>query len=207
MTRGVWFGLAAVFLAISGISYFARRPQPANVQAVVVSNPAPAQASPQPTPAYQPPPQQPPETPPVPASNPPADDAAAAPQQQPEPVQPPPPQPEPEPDVLPAPRQLSPMDGFRIDADVSGVAVLLSWEPVPGATSYLLEVDCMHCCRYKAWCTDLGRPWFVSANLTQTQFLYNRAGVNAGRWRVWAVFRSGRTGPQSPWWRFDYVGE
>jgi hypothetical protein len=205
MTRGVWFGLAAVFLAISGISYFTRRPQPANIQAAVVSSPAPAEAPLQPTPAYQPPPQRPPETPPVPVSN--APDAAAVPQQQPEPVQPPHPEPEPKPDVLPAPRQLSPVDGFRIDAQVSGVSVFLSWAPVPGATNYLVEVDCMHCCRAKAWCTDLGRQWFVSANLTQTQFLYNRAGVNPGRWRVWAVFRSGRTGPQSPWFRFDYVGE
>jgi len=70
MTRGVWFVLSGVFLVISGILYFAHRPQQANIQAAVVSSPATVPNPSRPVPTVQGPPEQRPETPPLPSSSP-----------------------------------------------------------------------------------------------------------------------------------------
>jgi hypothetical protein len=165
MTRGVWFGLSAVFLVISGISYFARRPQPANIQTAVVSTPAPV---PNPSPPRLPTPKT------LRVSSSPADDTAT-------------------PQRLPAPRQLSPMDGARIDLHADGLWVLLSWA---GAVSYLVEVDGLLDDGMVGATPGLPKwvPWYVSPNLTETEFLYKSPGARPRRrWRVRAVFDSGRT--------------
>ena len=104
--------------------------------------------------------------------------------------------------LLAAPEQVSP-------ADHSGFshyprATTLVWNPVNGAASYTVEVDCMHCCESNQWCSEVGESWKVVTNLTETTYRFDFVGAQAGRWRVWAVGSNGVAGPKSGWWVFSY---
>lgn len=79
----------------------------------------------------------------------------------------------------------------------------LKWSPVPGASSYGVEIDCYGCCASHDFCQDVGRP-FVIKNTTDTTYTFDFVGDQPGRWRVWAVALNGVPGPKSEWRVFTY---
>ncbi|MEJ2560798.1 MAG: hypothetical protein P8186_32165, partial [Anaerolineae bacterium] len=81
----------------------------------------------------------------------------------------------------------------------------LRWAPVPGATKYVVQVDCYHCCEAGAWCTDVGRTDYGKYEVTGTEYTFNFVGAQPGRWRVWAVNAQGQAGPKSGWLEFRYT--
>lgn len=105
--------------------------------------------------------------------------------------------------LLAAPVQVSP-------ADASGFShhprtTTLVWNPVAGAASYTVEVDCMHCCESGRWCSEVGESWKVVTGLTETTYRFDFVGAQPGRWRVWAVGSNGQAGPKSGWWGFSFA--
>jgi hypothetical protein len=105
--------------------------------------------------------------------------------------------------ALTAPVQVSPTNGsvFNIFPRTTKV----DWNPVPGAASYTVEVDCMSCCQAGKWCTDVGKQYQTVPNIQATDYTFNFVGAQPGRWRVWAVGANGQQGPKSPWWGFTYT--
>jgi hypothetical protein len=110
---------------------------------------------------------------------------------------------DPRPAVLSKPIQISPTNGTTFDHYPRSTTV--RWKPVPEATSYVLEIDCYHCCETNKWCTDVGETYKLVRNLTTTSYTFDFAGAQPGRWRVWVVDASGREGPKSNWWGFRYT--
>lgn len=108
----------------------------------------------------------------------------------------------PVPPLLPAPLQVSPKNGSVFDS-YPGYATV-EWLPVKGADSYTVEVDSC-CCGSKQWCSDVGKPWLVQSGITKTSYTFNFASGQRGRWRVWAVDKTGKSGPASEWWSFEYL--
>ena len=101
--------------------------------------------------------------------------------------------------VLPAPIQLSPADGSVFN--IYPRTTTLTWAPVPGAVSYVLE---------REFCSPLGcSDWSVAypvvTGLTTTSFTFDFVGAQPGRWRVRAVDGAGGQGVVSPWWNFHYT--
>lgn len=103
---------------------------------------------------------------------------------------------------LPAPRQVSPANGTTFSHYPRRTT--LAWNPVPGATSYTVEIDCYQCCQKNKWCSDVGRMWKVQPNLNATSYTFDFVGAQPGRWRVWAVGPGGQQSPKSGWWNFYY---
>src|SRR5437867_5706668 len=128
-----------------------------------------------------------------------------------------------------APVQTAPPDG----AVLHGLprTTSLTWQPVPGATSYKVEVEVCAAGPYGAgWtlppttalcaslCTSLrdagliergdacGYSIPVVASTPSPQYTFDFVGDQPGRWRVWAIDASGHEGPKSPWWEFRYTG-
>jgi hypothetical protein len=60
----------------------------------------------------------------------------------------------------------------------------LTWEPVPGATSYQVEVQC-DTCGSTPWVT------WITATTAQTTYTFNWVGAQSGRWRITANLPSG----------------
>ena len=100
------------------------------------------------------------------------------------------------------PTQLSPPNGAKFN--IFPRTTTLRWSAVPGAASYTVEVDCMHCCATGKWCTDVGRTFKVVPGVTDTSYTFNFVGAQPGRWRVWAVSASGAESPKSDWWTFTH---
>jgi hypothetical protein len=71
----------------------------------------------------------------------------------------------------------------------------MSWEPVGGATSYDVEVDCMNC--HHAWKWDSQTPSGAAdlTGITGTSAAYTFPSDNPGRWRV----RANRGSVPQPW--------
>ena len=101
-----------------------------------------------------------------------------------------------------APQHLSPADGTVFDHFPR--ATILLWSAVPGAVSYVVEVDCYHCCATDQWCTDVGETWQIVPDIHETTYTINYVGAQPGRWRVWAINANGDTSPKSDWWVFVY---
>lgn len=80
----------------------------------------------------------------------------------------------------------------------------LRWNEVPGATGYLVEIDCLHCCQSGKWCSEVGGMW-KSDNTSRTSYTFNWVGANKGRWRVSAIDQLGDKQPPSDWCYFDYT--
>ena len=104
--------------------------------------------------------------------------------------------------VLPAPVQISPED--RATFNNYPRDITFKWNPVSGAASYTLEVDCFHCCVSNRWCTDTGDEYLIKPGITGTSYEIQFVGKQDGRWRVWAVDSSGNEGTKSPWRVFTY---
>lgn len=105
--------------------------------------------------------------------------------------------------VLTAPVQVSPVNGTVFNNFPR--TTKLEWKPVPGAASYTVEIDCMHCCQSGKWCTDIGKQYKVVPNLKASSYTFNFVGAQPGKWRVWAVGANGQPGPKSAWWEFRYT--
>jgi hypothetical protein len=102
-----------------------------------------------------------------------------------------------------APIMVSPKCGSTFDFYPRTTPV--KWQPVAGAATYTVEVDCFHCCKSGVWCSDVGKPWKVVPNLTETYYKFDYVGAQEGRWRVWAVKADGTQSPKSEWCTFRYT--
>ncbi len=74
----------------------------------------------------------------------------------------------------------------------------LRWSPVPGAVSYVVEVE--FCSPDGSTCRDL-----LTRTVAGTSFTFDFVGAQPGRWRVRAVFPGGARSPASEWWGFRYT--
>lgn len=91
------------------------------------------------------------------------------------------------------------------------------WEPVEGASTYTVEVDCFRCQgRPEDWYSRGGEPWHVRTGLGLRSPIWTRAGDLlarvrresglAIRWRVWAIDQDGIAGEQSDWCQIGLGG-
>jgi hypothetical protein len=100
---------------------------------------------------------------------------------------------------LAAPVLVAPADGQRL----SGLprTTTLSWQAVPGATSYRVEVE-------YAWPSTSGTAWApqLTRDTASTSLTFDFVGSQPGRWRVAALDQGGTNASSepSPWWGFDY---
>lgn len=113
---------------------------------------------------------------------------------------------------LAMPGQVSPASGSVFSAYPR--VTVLKWSSVPGARSYSVEVDYLHCGGQGKWCSEAGdtaRPGrvqpstYVSRGIAGTEHTFNFVGAQPGRWRVWAVGADGSEGPKTGWWEFRYT--
>jgi hypothetical protein len=108
-----------------------------------------------------------------------------------------------EPALMPAPVQTSPADGTVFSHFPR--ATTLTWNAVPGAASYVVEIDCFHCTQAGQWSSDVGPPWIIVPGLTTNSYTFDFVGAQPGRWRVWAVDANGVKGQVSGWFEFSYT--
>ena len=107
--------------------------------------------------------------------------------------------------VLESPQPLLPADG----AELSHYPRItrLEWSPVPGASSYTVELEVCQLETEGKECQGQflqlrGNPPLSGIEGTNYEFLF--IGAQPGRWRVWAVDAKGRVGLKSPWYKFIY---
>jgi len=104
----------------------------------------------------------------------------------------------------PTPSQLSPLSGSVFDfypRDLELRWGAVSWtRPV----TYVVEIDCFHCCGYGEWCTDLGETWQLEET-TATSLWLSWVGAQPGRWRVWCKDDQGKESLKSGWWDFEFT--
>lgn len=104
---------------------------------------------------------------------------------------------------LAAPQIISPRDNSTFSHYPR--TLKLRWRPLSGAVSYNVEIDCLHCCAAKKWCTDVGREFKKIKALKDTFYKFNFVGSQPGRWRVQGVDVNGKMGKQSPWVNFKFT--
>jgi hypothetical protein len=108
---------------------------------------------------------------------------------------------------LRAPIQSSPADQVELKGFVPR-RMRLEWQPVEGAMSYRVEVDyCDGLVKSRRECLNpqphpgMKRP----IRVVGTNHEFSFVGAQPGRWRVWAIDKTGHEGFKSPWWTFFYV--
>lgn len=113
--------------------------------------------------------------------------------------------------VLPAPDQLSPLNGTEFpEFSHNPRQTSLEWSVVAGAVSYSVELDfCQPGGPDHKECQD-PRPYEARWNQPMTQidrtsYDFKFLGTQPGRWRVWALDREGRAGAKSAWSYFIYI--
>ena len=87
--------------------------------------------------------------------------------------------------------------------------ITLAWQPVRGAATYSVELDCLNCRNQpvappRPWFSTSGTPWHVEQNLglswvTDLVSTLREEGGRDLRWRVWGVDADGAAGPKSDW--------
>ena len=90
---------------------------------------------------------------------------------------------------------------------------VFTWESVPEASNYTVEVDCFGCTT-KTWFSQSGVPWHVREGLGFRSPIYSsqihvemaKSGGLAFRWRVWTVNAEGKPGAKSAWCQFAFAG-
>ena len=107
------------------------------------------------------------------------------------------------PATLTAPSMLSPACGATFSNFPR--TTKFDWKPVAGAVSYIVEVDCLGCCKAGAWCWDIGKTWKIEKDIKGTTCSYDFTGAQPGRWRVSAVDATGKEGTKSAWCGFVYT--
>jgi hypothetical protein len=76
----------------------------------------------------------------------------------------------------------------------------LKWTEVKNAAYYAVEIQGCH----PAGCEKDTRPFRNLSDLNGTEYQLDIPKPGYWRWRVWAVDRQGKVGPQSGWWEFRY---
>ena len=102
---------------------------------------------------------------------------------------------------LNAPEQVFPVNNIHFTHYPRLVGLI--WDPVPGATWYDVEIDCLHCRVNGQWDSDNGPAWKTASNIPNLFYCFVFVGDNQGRWRVRAA-NSSQAGQWSPWWYFDF---
>ncbi|HET7585644.1 MAG TPA: hypothetical protein VFK13_12090 [Gemmatimonadaceae bacterium] len=97
-------------------------------------------------------------------------------------------------DAHDAPRLLAPADSAAAGV---GSMIALRWQPVPGAATYVAEVEAFMPAQsdFLPSLDAMGDSVVTSG----TEFHFERSIRNTIRWRVRAVDARGRPGPPSPW--------
>lgn len=80
----------------------------------------------------------------------------------------------------------------------------IMWTGVSGATSYVVDIDCLHCCKSGKWCSEVGEMW-KTEKVQDTSYTFSWVGANKGRWRVSAIDKLGKKHAASDWCYFDYT--
>ena len=106
----------------------------------------------------------------------------------------------PEDPSLPPPVQLLPADHAVFS--IYPRTTVCKWEPVPGATGYLLESDYSY---NGVWHAEANHMPGFAYRVTGTEFRFDFVGAQPGRWRVWPVNSAGQRGNPSPWREFRYT--
>lgn len=99
---------------------------------------------------------------------------------------------------LPSPMLLSPADGSVFGHYPR--TTTLTWGPVEGAASYLLEIEYCDPSGCATWSEPYG-PYSVAG----TDYTFDFVGAQPGRWRVRAINSAGTTGRVSAWSNFRYT--
>ena len=97
-----------------------------------------------------------------------------------------------------APRLVSPPNGSRFSNFPRTTTI--SWQPVPGAQRYQVEVDYCDPSGCNVTATRL-----LLTPVSATSYTFTFVGKQPGQWRVWAVSSSNVEGPKSDWWEFVYL--
>jgi hypothetical protein len=108
------------------------------------------------------------------------------------------------------PRPVNPADGATFDVYPRRTTV--SWEPVPGATHYLLDVEILTTIEEsrqgrtvssrRGWTSVAGTH--VRQRFMESSGTFDFTGANHGRWRVRAINARGIASRASEWRRFEY---
>ncbi len=106
--------------------------------------------------------------------------------------------------ALTAPRLLGPQDQTIFNNFPRDTR--LTWCSVPGAVEYRVQVQFSLPFPGSEW-ADLPDRFrtLEYRETTDTVYRFDFVGAQPGRWRVWAVDESGREGPKSAWWYFEYA--
>ena len=96
--------------------------------------------------------------------------------------------------ILHMPSLLSPKPGTSFN--IYPRHTVLRWKPVPGAAGYMVEVE---------YNDGKWNSYIKESVVKGTGYKFDFVGMQAGRWRVWAVGEDGKEGPKSPWWGFKYT--
>jgi len=81
----------------------------------------------------------------------------------------------------------------------------LKWSKVKGAKSYVVEIDCINCCKKGKWCLDVKKKAWKQIKTKKTSYTFNYVGAQFGRWRVWAIDSYGKRSKKSGWRIFKYT--
>jgi hypothetical protein len=95
-----------------------------------------------------------------------------------------------------APQLLAPVNGAVFEHYPR--TTTLVWQAVPGAVSYLVEVEMQE---------RPGEPWYspTSYTVTVATVTFEWVGAQPGRWRVTAQTAAGVWSSPSGWWVFNYT--
>jgi hypothetical protein len=104
---------------------------------------------------------------------------------------------------LPAPVQTAPAHGSVFSHFPR--TTTLTWAPVAGAASYIVEVDCFHCHQSGQWSAEIGQTFLEVPGITTTSYTFDFVGAQPGRWRVRAVDANGVQGQITGWFEFTYT--
>jgi hypothetical protein len=105
--------------------------------------------------------------------------------------------------TLPAPMLLSPENESVLNQYPRKTE--LKWKAVPGAVSYVVQVDIRGLTENGTWywASEKGMS-YKQETTSNTAFTFEFSGAQPGRWRVWAVGTDGSEGMKSDWWNFRY---
>ena len=107
--------------------------------------------------------------------------------------------------MLPAPVLVSPNDGATFD--VLPRETHLIWNPVQGASGYVVEVTAyirtLDANGYLVKADYVTQ--FVTEKQISTEYVFQFVGAQPGKWRVWAIDAKGNPGTKSEWRSFLYT--
>jgi len=117
--------------------------------------------------------------------------------------------------TLPAPKPENPACDTTIRRISDSKYLVLGWEPVEGASTYAVEIDCFGCREFgRTWHSVSGIPWHVKTGLGLRSPIYSSKlhirlrdeGGLAIRWRAWAIDDNEVAGAKSDWCKVSFFG-